>query len=255
MILLPLLVACEPPPPATEPFNDAAVAALANFEETTPDVLVRAAEQLEDEIFAELDLDGDTTVRSLTPERLSEADVSDLDGPDRDPALALPVALAARSPHPVTAHDPIVLLPDQTELEPFAVSYLRSFSAGEACYPDDCAFVRTDNAITKDNFVMVMTFDLRKDWRAYALSDGRRARVARGWMEAGATAESGDDRVEQSYALELWTEQDDGTTLRLLVLWAETVMEPASDDTTVALATRLGMNTLFERHDAWIDAQ
>lgn len=247
-----LLVACDAPPPASEPFNDAAIAALSAFEEAEPDILVRATLQLEEEIAADLDLTGDASARSLTPDELSEADVADMDGPDRDPALTLPVALAALSPHAVTEHDRIPVLDDQTALEPFAVAYTRTFREGEACWPE--CVLRTDNVLTKDSLAMTLTFGLRKDWRAFELDDGRQVRVARGWMQQGATAESGDDRVEQSYALELWSEQADGTTLRLLVLWAESVFEPAEPDDTVAAFTVLGMNQLFGLHDDWIVA-
>lgn len=252
MSLVLLLTACDAPPPASEPFNDAAIAALANFEEPTPDVLVRATEQLEAEIAADLDLTGDVTKRSLTPDELTEADVDDMDGPERDPGLTLPVALASLSPHAIADHDRIVFLADQAPVEPYAVSYARSFVEGEDCYPD--CMLRTDNLLTKSSPAMTVTFGLRKDWRAFELSDGRQARVARGWMEEGATAESGDDRIEQSYALELWSEAADGGTLRLLVLWAESVFEPAEADDTVAVFTVIGMDQLFVKHDGWIEA-
>jgi hypothetical protein len=249
---LPLLAACDPPPPASEPFNDAAIGALVTFDDDDPAELARAFEQLEDEIADELDLDGDAAARSLTPARLTDADVAGVDHPDRDPSLALPVALAARSAHPLPDHDRIALVADQVDIEPFADAYTRTFLSGEACFSDTCDFLRSSNAVVKSNPAMTVPFTLFKDWRAFELSDGRGARASRGWMEEGADGEDDKGRIEQSFAIELWTEQDDGTTLRLLVLWAETTFNPEQTDDAVQWSTRLGMDMLFSSHDDWI---
>ena len=101
---------------------------------------------------------------------------------------------------------------------------------------------------------MTVSLVLMKDWRAFDLSDGRAARASRGWMEAGADSSNNDDRIEQSFAIELWTEQTDGSTLRLLVLWAETTFESPKEDDLVVLTTRIGMDALFHEHDDWIEA-
>lgn len=249
---LVLLFGCDPPPPASEPFNDAAVAALTTFVDDDPAELARAFEQLEAEIAAELDLDGDATKRSLTPERLTEADVADFERPDRDPALALPVALAGRSDWPLADHDRVALVADQVGIEPFAESYTRHFLDGEDCYRTDCDWLRSENEVVKSNPAMTVPFVLFKDWRRFELSDGRAARASSGWMKEGADGDDDKGRIEQSFAIELWTEQEDGTTLRLLVLWAETTFNPPQDEDLVAVSTRLGMDMLFNEHDEWI---
>lgn len=251
-ILALVFTACEQPPDASEPFSDAAVAALGAFDDEDPTVIVRALEQLEVEIAAELDLDGDVTVRSLTPGELVVDDVAALVRPDRDPGLTVPVALAWRSPFTPGAHDPIALLAAQVGVEPYALAYTRTFLDGQDCYPDSCEFLRTENTITKKNIAMTVSFTLFKDWRDLELEDGRAARASRGWMKAGADAEAGGERIEQSYAIELWFEEPGDTTLRLLVLWAETTFDPPEDEEIVALSTRIGMNDLFVSHDAWI---
>ena len=251
-MLLLLFTGCEPPPPASEPFSDAAMAALGAFDDDEPAIVVRAFSQLELEIAGELDLDGDVTVRSLTPDELDGDAVSGLERPDRDPSLTVPVALAWRSPHPIAAHDPIALLADQVGVEPFALAYTRSFLDGDECYPDGCEFLRTENTIIKENVAMTVSFTLFKDWRDLELDDGRAARASRGWMKAGADADEGGERIEQSYAIELWLEEPGDTTLRLLVLWAETTFDPPESEDIIALTTRIGMNELFVSHDAWI---
>jgi len=253
LIVLLLAAGCDSAPQATEPFSDAAIAALGAFDDDDPATLVRAFEQLEGETFDQVAPDAaDFTKRALTPHDLAAADVEGLTRPDRDPALTLPVALAWLSPHPVAEHDRIVMVADQVGIEPFADSYSRTFVDGHDCYPDTCAFLRTSNDMVKDNPEMTVPFTLKKDWRAFVLSDGRPARASRGWMEEGADSTTNADRIEQSFAIELWIEQEDGTTLRLLVLWAETTFESPQDETLVAWTTELGMNELFQNHDGWI---
>lgn len=259
LLALPFALACDPPPDASEPFSDAAIAALGAFNDEDPATLVRAFEQLEVEIGESLDLSGDVTLRSLTPADLTEADVADMTHPDRDPGATLPVALAWSSPFAPTEHDRISLISDQVPegedaIEPFAIEYTRTFTAGEDCFPAECEFLRSRNDMTKENPSMTVPLVLMKDWRAFELSDGRAARASRGWMEEGATELEGSDRIEQSYAIELWTEQGDGTTLRLLVLWAETTFEEETADDLVVFTTRIGMDTLFRNHDGWIEA-
>jgi hypothetical protein len=249
------LAACDPPPAASEPFSDAAVAAFVAFDDDDPDTLARASAQLDEEVLAAVDpeaaLFGD---RALAPHGLTEADVAGVEHPDRDPALTLPVAVAWRSPFAITEHDPIVLVADQSDIEPFSQSYTRTFLAGEDCYPNDCAFVRSSNAVVKENPAMTVPFTLWKDWRAFDLDDGRAARASRGWMKEGATSLEDADRIEQSYAIELWIAEDGGTTLRVLVLWAETTFAAPTGDDEVVLTTEYGMDRLFQSHDAWIAA-
>lgn len=247
------LAGCDVPPAASDPFNDAAIAALGAFDDEQPDVLVTAFEQLELEVDDSLDLKGGISARSLIPSRLTEADVDGMEHPSRDPALTLPVALAWSSPAAAAEHDPLALLKDQVGVEPFATAYARTFTEGESCYPADCEFLRSRNEMTKENIEMTVSLVLMKDWRAFDLSDGRAARASRGWMEAGADASNNADRIEQSFAIELWTEQTDGSTLRLLVLWAETTFESPKEDDLVMLTTRIGMDTLFHAHDDWIE--
>ncbi len=252
--LLVLLSACDPPPPASEPFSDAAVAALMAFDNADSADLARAFEQLEGEIAADLDLDADASQRSLTPARLTEADVEHLEHPERDPARALPVALAGSSDWPLVEHPRVALVADQSDIEPFAESYSRTFLEGESCFLSECAFLRSENHVVKANPAMTVPYVVFKDWRRFELSDGRGALASRGWMKEGADGNDGKGRIEQSFAIELWTEQDDGSTLRLMVLWAETTFDPPQDDDLVVLTTRLGIDLLFASHDDWIAA-
>jgi hypothetical protein len=224
------------------------------FDDENTSTIAAAFGQLETEIDDDLDLEAtDLSLRSLTPADLAESDVEGVTHPDRDPALALPVALAATSPWPVTEHDRIALLHDVTPTEPNSPDkYDRSFLEGEECYPD-CEFLRSSNDLIKTNPLMTVPFILMKDWRAFELEDGRAARASRGWMEQGASSDDGGVTIQQSYAIEMWLERDEGS-LHLLVLWAETVFENADyDDALIQDTTRLGMDALFDRHDEWIE--
>lgn len=249
--------ACAAPPDATQTFSDAAVAALIAFDDDDSSTIAAAFAQLEAQIESELDLSSASVLdRSLSPVDLTEADVDNLEHPDRDPALALPVALAFDSDFSCAAHDALALLADHTETEPNSPEkYDRTFQSGLDCYPDSCEFLRAKNDLIKQNPLMVVPMVVMKDWRAFEMADGRAARASRGWMLDPADDVDGRATVQQSFAIELWVDQDQGS-LRLLVLWAETTFPNSEfDDAAVSSTTALGMNDLYTRHDEWLAAQ
>lgn len=250
-----LLLACTPPDAASEAFSDAAVAAFAAFDGDEA-VLAEAFSELEALVDEETDATAnDYTQRSLSPEPLPESATDGIVHPDRDPSDALPVALAWLSPHPPAGHDAIALLADLTAVEPNSPSlYDRHFDEGGDCYPE-CPFLRTTNQVTRENVLMSVTHELKKDFRALSMADGRAARASRGWIEVPGYDVDGRATIEQSYAIEFWIERDGGA-LRLQVSWVETTFANAEyDDEMVAATTVYGIDAQFDAHDAWIAEQ
>ncbi len=248
----PLLVACSAPEAAPEAFSDAAVAAIASFDGDEA-ALGEAFAALESQVDATLDPAASSyTERDMSPEPLPAEAVAGIVHPDRDPEDALPVALAWLSPHAPEVHDRISLLSDLTPVEPNSPNnYDRHFDEGGDCYPE-CEFLRTTNDVTRENVLMSVTHELKKDFRALSMPDGREARASRGWMEVPGYDVDGRATIQQSYAIEAWIERDGGS-LRLQVSWVETTFESAEyDDDMVAATTVYGIDAQFDAHDAWL---
>jgi len=250
-----LLLACAAPESAPAAFSDAAVAAIAAFDGDAA-VLAEAFAALEAEIDATIDPSAsDYTQRDMSPEPLPAEAVEGIVHPDRDPAQGIPVALAWLSPHSPASHDRVSLLSDLTAVEPNSPNhYDRHFDEGGDCYPE-CEFLRTTNDVTRENVMMSVTHELKKDFRALSMADGRAARASRGWMEEPGHDPDGGATIEQSFAIEAWIERDEGS-LRLQVSWAETTFEGADyDDDLVAATTVYGIDAQFDAHDAWLAEQ
>lgn len=264
LICLPLL-ACKAAPPAANPeFNDALAYAFRSFEGDQAD-LAFAVRSLEEQVYLSVDVEADNSNdRALTPASLSEEDVADVDHPSRDPGLCIAVAVAGLSSHPVDRHAELQLLSDQTPIEPYSPDqYDRTFLEGEDCWLGGaCEYLRTENDLVKDNFLMTIPYVLYKDFRwvdldlpdpadvaegEEAVNEGepRWAVVARAWTTEAAEGESGANTIHQSYTVEMWVPRDGGGfvrqggesnadggewtsdsegggVLRMLALWTET---------------------------------
>jgi len=228
-------VGCKPTPPANPSFDDAAQFAFREFENEDPAVLAYAVREFEGEIYRGVDVDADDVAdRALTPADLSEDDLGDLEHPDRDVSLAVPVAVAAGSVHDISRHQVLPLLPDQRPIEPNSPDhYDRSYpDDGDTCWPDrSCAFLRTVNVLTKTNPLMSMDYTLYKDFRWVDLSlpdpadvpadveatsngEPRWGFVARSWTSERAEEEGGGASIEQSYSFEVWIPRDSGGFVR-----------------------------------------
>lgn len=253
--MLPLFLACTAPPPASQAFSDAARATFARFEDEDEASLAEPVLMLLDQIATELDMSGSSVDRALTPETLQEEDLVDIPvHPDRDPGLAIPVAVAFDSAYGPDDHSRIVLLSDQTPVEPNSPDqYTRTFTEGGGCFWEDCAVLRTSNDVEKTNVLFTVPFTLMKDYRWIDLGDGTDAMVARGWLEEPGVSEDGNTIIEQSYALEFFAETNSGST-RLMVLWAETTFKTVDyEDDLIAGTTRYGIDTMFDACEDWLD--
>lgn len=254
MLWLAACAVSEPTPPPG--FDEAVHLAFRTFESASDAELAQYVLAMETEIDASLDLAAvDLTLRSFTPTPLTVEDVAGVDVPDRDPSLALTSALVRQSLFPRADHLPLPLIVDQTPLEPQCPEhYVRSFVAGEACWPD--CVLRTSNDLTKTNLLFRASYVLPKEYRPFEVGDGRTATFARTWTTDRVVAEEAAAVIEQSESIEFWLDRPDGSgALRMMAVFSETTFaELEADDPTVEATLRLGTDQIFARQDEWLSA-
>lgn len=259
-------------PPANPKFNDAIHQAFVGFRGPEAD-LAYALRALQGQLEA-LDLDASNPVdRSVTPEPISDADVADLEHPaDRDPADALPIAVAGRSAFGPDDAAVIQLLPDQTPVEPYSPDkFDRSFLEGGDCWVDrGCDWLLTFNDLVKKNLVMEVPYEFLKDFRWVDLNlpdpadvpegeeavnpgEPRWAFVAQSWQAESFAGDGGGTVLAQSFTVEVWLPRDDGGTTRMNALWSETELSVAVSDDAVVATTRGGIDRNFQAQEAWLE--
>jgi hypothetical protein len=271
MIIALSLLACRRDSPAANPeFNDAIHQSFVGFR--GPEVeLAYTLRALEVEVKT-LDLESnDLLDRSVEQEPLTEADVVDLEHPDRDLAAALPIAVAGLSAFSPADAAHIQVLKDQTVVEPYSPDkFDRTLVEGGDCWVErDCPELLTFNDLVKKNIVMEVPYEFKKDFRWVdlnlpdpadvpvgedAVNDGpaRWAFVAQSWQEESFTGESGDITLAQSFTIEVWLPRDGGGMVRMQALWSETLGTGVSDDMIVGTA-RAGIDTNFHAQETWLE--
>ena len=279
LLLLPVLVACAPTPPADPEFDDAAQFIYREYETASEAELAFAVRALETELFTSMDLTSSQVAdRALQPASLTEEDVSMVPHPDVDLGEALPVAVARASEFSVDDHWPLLLMADQTPLEPQSPDlYDRTFLDGtDDCWPDrDCPILETSNWLTKTNFLLTATYDLDKQFQWIDLNlpdpseleegeepthdDPRWAVVARSWMPESALSEDESTVIDQSFAIELYLPydgdlegDDDWQMVRMMCLWAQTTFTFEVDDDLVITTTRAGIDDIYKHYDDYL---
>ena len=257
-----LLLACglamgckKSPPPAPPAFSDALVHLFSSFD-SDDEVLSEAVREVERQVYLGMDVEASSpTDRALEPARLTAGDVDHLEHPGRDVSAALPIAVAGVSPHGLGQHKILQLMADQTPIEPYSPNhYDRTFIEGEDCWADRvCDRLRTQNTLTKENFLMTVEYAFDKDFRWVDVQDDgagpRWTYVARSHNPASFEGENGKSFIHQSFSIEVWisrdgrgfirtasdTNVDDGEwtsdsqgsgILRMLSLWSEVSTPP-----------------------------
>lgn len=273
MLLVAMLAGCPAAPaPGNPEFNDAVRQSFIAFDAPQVEVAY-GLRALEGAVYGAMDVTaGNSTDRSLSPERLTDADVAALDHPDVSPADALPVAVAIASPHPLAAHQHVQMLADHTPVEPFSPHhYDRTFLDGQDCWLDQgCERLSTYNELTKENALMTIPYAFYKDFRWIDLElpdpadvpagedppvttdDPRWGYVARSWQTESYPGLDGDTNLLQSYTIEVWIPRDDGA-LRMLAVWQQTLLGVDVSDDLVAGTVRVGIDDTFAAGDAWLD--
>lgn len=286
MLLLALL-ACRPVDDASRTLDEALHAVHVGFGEAPDEELAPLVRNLERRMFEDLWLDdGDVVRRSASPSNLTPEEVALVEPRplDADPANTLAVLTAYASPYDVATLAAVPVHPDQTEVEPASPDhYERRFTEGRACWRDvDCAWLRTDNELTKVyvlNLLPPLTYGLRKDYRWVDLladqrgEDPRWAIVARSWNPASVATEDGRNEIVQSYTVEVflprdgrgfvWEDDDPerpatqgdstgGGAIRMMTVWSEAKTWISSDPAAQEPVVRNGTNDIFVHQDAWL---
>ncbi len=258
MALLAALWACKPPPEAPQELEE--LSRYLYREWGAEDLRVQADGLRE--LAALLDevplVDGALLDRSWSLPDLEPDDVAPIDRPDRDLSAAPGVAVATRSVWPVADHARQQTEADQTPFEPTAKDhYDRSFvdPADPACFVDGgCAVMVTSNEATRKNLVIPngVTFLLHKTFRWVDMNEGvedeppRMAFLSRSWFSESWSSENGKTTLFQSYSVDVWIPDGDGT-VRYQTLWSETDLGiPATEDQVIG--TVKGGIDSFYRH-------
>lgn len=276
LLAVPLLVpmgACRrDSPPADAAFSDTLIYLLASIHSAEPAELAVAMRDLEQRIADDIDLASkDTVERSLQPARLTASDIESIErqNTDRDPAAAIPIAVAARSAFPTPEHMALQLMSDQRPIEPYSPDkYDRSFLEGEDCFLDRaCDTLRTSNDLTKENLLMTIDYILLKDFRWVDLSlpdpdapeesfgDERWAVLGRSWTDRSFSGRDDKSHIHQSYTMEVWIPEESGSVIRMQALWSETEFEGLSvSDEAVISTTRSGIDKNFEAGEDYLES-
>ena len=260
-VLLATTSGCGSLPEAPTELSSLSTWLFRNFDSDDPDVMSVGMGNLQ-VLFEQRGIDGDYDDQAWTIEPLTEDDVADVIHPDRDPGAALPVGLVALSAHTPADHTRVVVLEDQTPVEPASPElYQRSFlePADPACFPDQaCAVLRTDNRIRKENFLMSIEYSKLKDFRHVDLlrddMEDQHGVIGRSWFEVEALGDQEATAIHQSYSIDVFLPDDSGGSWRYVALWTEASMYGAGDD-VIQSTMRSGLVDMLEATEAWLEAQ
>jgi hypothetical protein len=147
--------------------------------------------------------------------------------------------VARSSPWPVDDFARLQVDPNQMPIEPTAANYVRTYvdPADPSCLVGGvCSTIRTSNEITRMNAALQITFTLLKDFRWFALPDGRRALAARSWEPS--TATNGSNILYQTYGIDIFIAEPGDTTWRWQATFNETqTFVATTTDIAVAVIT------------------
>lgn len=295
MVALALLglLGCRKSPAANPEFDDAASYLVRVFDTGTDAERAYAIRALEREIYLGMDIEGNNVLdRSLIPSPLGEEDVADLDHPGRDLDDNLAMAVGVHNTYPPEDMAPVLLLTDQTPVEPTSDLYERSFFEGQDCWLDrECAVLRTLNDVNRKNAAYSARYDLYKDYRWVdlglpdpaeieegedAVNEGepRWAIQVRSWVIEPTYGDG--ITIYQSFAMEVWIPRDcrgfvrDGSeenrddgdwtadscasgTARMQAMWFESIIDSSDDEALILATTRMGMSGGMEAFDKWVE--
>lgn len=263
--ILPVLLlwggggACSPPPAAPDDLDSLSSWLFQNFEEEDTELVASGLVNLRS-FFRTLDLTEGYQDRSFTLSDLTEEDVAGLERPDVDLAGTLPVALVTESGFTPTEHADVIVLPDQTPVEPNSPDqYAREFldPEDESCFPGrSCDLLRTMNDIIKKNALMEIPYDMNKDYRWIDLAEADTGAsgwsiLARSWCQEEAVGEAGNNAIRQSFSVEVFLPEDGGG-IRYMGLWSEPEVAGFSDDQVVG-TIKYGLHQIFEATEEYLE--
>lgn|GEM_PF-1313735 len=289
-----LLGGCKASPSANLEFGDAARLLMREFDTGSDADRAYGIRQLETQTYLNMDLEaGSAANRSVEPAQIVDEDVADLERPDRDLSLNMPVAVGVLSAYGPDDLARVIVLADQTPVEPSSPDlYQRELIEGGDCWPDrSCAALRTFNQVQRKNILYTIDYELWKDYRWVDLNlpdpalvpegevavdegDPRWAIQVRSWMKKSAFSDGDTIAIWQSFAIEIMVPRDcggfvrDGTEQNLdggdwsadscgdgsMRMQAMwSETEISVSDDVQLSATRTGMSDGMEAYDAWLD--
>lgn len=255
-VLAALSVACQPPPKAPEEVSELTRFLFREWSHEDPSVMQDGIDQLDRFLREEIDFKGDLNQRSMELGSIKREDLDAVDWPkDQDPAKTIGLAVMRESRWPVGDHARFQAQSEQLAAEPSASKYARRFvepGTPECFIAGDCAVLGSENDVTRKNFLMEVDIVLKKHFRWVELSDGRRAVVARSWVPRVFEAK-GEGRIAQSYAVDVWIEQEGGRTWRFQALYQHTEFGFDVDDSTQLTVVAGATDEAFEKGDKAIE--
>ncbi len=196
--------------------------------------------------------------RSWEIEPLTEEQVSDIVRPDRPIDGTVNLSLAHASPWSIEDHARLQVEADQVPAEPTATRYIRTFNAPKdpGCFvgrDEGCPILDTINDLRRENLLLKADMELFKTfrWVEFTDEDGeeRVAFYSRSWFEESWPGDKGNAVLYQSYSIDVWIEQPDGSTWRYQTLWQETDLGFAVGDDAVISTVRGGTSDAMDAGD------
>ena len=246
------------PPDAPEELNELSTFLFGNFDSDEGGVLEAGMGNLRT-FLAGVDLTGDYEERCYHPSTLSQEEIDTVTNPGRDPAATLPVALAMSSAFPPERNAEVIVMDDQTMVEPASPDlYDREFvdPTDPSCFPDHgCDRLETHNTILKDYHLLELLYEMPKSFRWVEMDtpgSGEWAVMGRSWIEQEWWDEDVLIGLLQSYSLDVTYPVGDGA-VRYLSLWPETYIDGLKDTDDFILSTTAdGMNDMFVATETYI---
>lgn len=254
--ILIALTACAPPIDAPTELDEVTAWLFARFEDEQYGALELGLAHLE-AALADSDLDVEAVDRAVSLQPLSQGDVAGLTRPDRSLEDLVSVGLPFASAFDPEAYAGVVILPDQTAVEPDSHNtYDRAFlePTDPSCFPDrGCGLLRTWNTIVKESAVMSIPYETGRDFRWVEVGEPgseRWALLDRSWMEQEAPGDQAQVAMYQVFSLSAVLPTDDGA-VRWVALWTESYVLGV-DDTIVANAAVDSLQATFEAGEDWL---
>ncbi len=224
--LLFLATGCAPPVDAPEELDEVAAWLFARFEDPGYGELEAGSRNLA-VVFDDADFHQDAQERGIDLDPLSEVHAIGLEHPGRDFDDLVSVGLPFASAWAVEDHASLLLLEDQTPVEPDSPEHYRRRilePADPTCFPDrTCSTLRSWNDVIKQSAVMTIPYEMGRDFRWVELDEPGSARwalLSRAWIEEEAWDAEGNAGLLAMFSLEL-TWPTDGGSARFVALWTE----------------------------------
>ena len=243
-------------PEAPTELSDLSAYLFRNFESQEFGVLEVGMGNLSDFLVTDL---GDAEVVAYQGLVITEEDLAGIERPDRDPADCQPVAVAKISAHDPDAHSTVMVLADQTPVEPNSPeTYDRTFldPTDPSCWTGrDCTALDTMNEIVKEHDLgYSIAYGMNKDYRWVELGEpesGVWGILGRSWCAEEAADAVLDIEINQSYSVDAFLPHEGGV-IRYMGLYSENIMLDFKDEQIIGV-TQMGIEDMFDETNAYLD--